>query len=333
MAKLGGQAAPRPNPAGEGGSDGPAASQAVQDAGAQDSTAANASGPQADNTDKADVAMSDPKDTPAPPIKQDEPKPKINITSSSTTSLPQQNPFSQLGIEKVNGEPQRANATPPAGRPLTPLKRDRPLSSSGRSSSRAGETPEQWEDRILGNVFRLSLDSDHQVDGHGNRIHYLKATRNELEEQHEPLRLNTSLLDQVILEAASNLNKDTAPLVYLLGCWKRISRQYKALRKFGENDPKFAVIKEARRLCMSYCVFAITMPEMFGLVKLYLRRWDYAEVIIVSKAPVGVPSPHILWSMTPRMRGSSTLSFLTNWLHDAVKTKASHPLWLKPRNI
>ena len=213
--------------------------------------------------------MSDSHSTPAPPIEQDVPKPKINITSSSSSSL-QQNPFSQLGIEKVNGEPPRANVAPPGGRPLTPLKRDRPLSSSGRSSSRAGESPEQWEDRILGNVFRLSLDSDHHVDGHGNRIHYLEATRNELEEQHEPLRLSTGLLDQVILEAASNLDKDTAPLDYLLGCWKRISRQYKALRKFGENDPKFAVIKEARRLCMSYCVFAITMPEMFELVELYL---------------------------------------------------------------
>ena len=231
--------------------------------------------------------MSDLPETPAPPEEQDEPKPKINITSSVTSPL-QQNPFSQLGIEKMNGEPPRANVAPSAGRSLTPLKRDRPLSSSDRSSSRAGETPKQWEDRILGNVFRLSLDSDHQVDGHGNRIHYLEATRNELEELHEPIRLNTGLLDQVILEAASNLDRDTAPLDYLLGCWKRISRQYKALRKFGENDPKFAVIKEARRLCMSYCVFAITMPEMFELVELYLWCWNYAKFIIVSKAPVGV---------------------------------------------
>ena len=211
--------------------------------------------------------MSDSHGTPAPPKGQDESKPKINISSSSA-STPQQNPFSQLGIQKVNG----ANVTPPAGRPLTPLKRDRPLSSSGRSSSRAGETPEQWEDRILGNVFSFSLESDHHVDGHGNQIHYLEATRIELEEQHEPLRLNTGLLDQAILEAASNLEKDTAPLDYLLGCWKRISRQYKTLRKLGEKDPKFAVIKEARRLCMSYCVFAITMSEMFGSVELYSRR-------------------------------------------------------------
>ena len=276
--------------------------------------------------------MSDFHGTPAPPKEQDESKPKINISSSSSASTPQQNPFSQLGIQKVNGEPPRANVTPPAGRPLTPLKRDRPLSSSGRSSSRAGETPEQWEDRLLGNVFRFSLESDHHVDGHGNQIHYLEATRNELEEQHEPLRLNTGLLDQAILEAASNLEKDTAPLDYLLECWKRISKQYKALRRLGEKDPKFAVIKEARRLCMSYCVFAITMPEMFGSVELYLNRWDHAEFKTELTAPVGVPSPHILWSMTLRMRSSWMLSSLTNWLHDAMRTKASHLSLLKPRN-
>lgn len=72
------------------------------------------------------------------------------------------------------------------------------------------------------------------------------------------------MLDQAILEAASNLQPDDEPLGYLLGCWKRISRLFKALKKNGEEDPKFNVAKEARRLCLSYCLFAITMPDMFG---------------------------------------------------------------------
>ena len=216
-----------------------------------------------DSIDKLDGTMSDTKDDPIPQRKQEESKPKINISSSSSASTPQ-NPFSQLGIQKTNGEPPRINMTPSIDRPLTPLKRERPLSSSGRSSSRAGETREQWEDRVLSNVFRFTLDSDYRLDSHGNPMHFLKATRDELEEQHEPLRLGAGLLDQAILEAASNLKKGTAPLDYLLGCWRRVSRQYKALRKFGEQEPKFIVIKEARRLCTSYCIFAITMPEMFG---------------------------------------------------------------------
>jgi ubiquitin conjugation factor E4 B len=95
-------------------------------------------------------------------------------------------------------------------------------------------------------------------------MQFLKGTRDELEEQNEPLRLGTGLLDQALLEAASNQKGGTTPLEYLLSCWKRVSKQYKALRKGGEHDPKSNVIKEARRLCMSYCIFAITMPDMFG---------------------------------------------------------------------
>ena len=157
------------------------------------------------------------------------------------------------------------NVTPSTGRPITPQKSDRPTSSGGRSGSRTGETVEQWEDRTLGNVFRFTLDQESRQDAHGNRMHYLESTRKELDEQNETIRLNTGLLDQTILEAASNLKKDMTPLDYLLGCWKRVSRQYKPLRKAGERDPKFNIIKESRRLCLSYCIFAVTMPDMFGL--------------------------------------------------------------------
>lgn len=193
----------------------------------------------------------------------DQAKLKINITSSSNTSDPPQNPFSQLGMKKPNGDAPKINITTSTGRPVTPQKRDRP-SSGRRPSSRGGESSEHWEDRILGNFFRFSLDQDHRLDTHGNPVHFLKGTREELEETNQPIRLTTALLDQTILEAASNLKAKTTPLDYLLGCWKRVNRQYKALRKAGDQDPKFTVIKEARRLCMSYCIFAVTMPDMFG---------------------------------------------------------------------
>ncbi|EEP77058.1 conserved hypothetical protein [Uncinocarpus reesii 1704] len=55
------------------------------------------------------------------------------------------------------------------------------------------------------------------------------------------------------------------PLEYLLSCWKRVMRLYKGFKKTKPNDPKYEVVKEARRLCLSYCIFAATMPEMFGL--------------------------------------------------------------------
>lgn len=95
-------------------------------------------------------------------------------------------------------------------------------------------------------------------------MQFLPGTRLDLEDSGQSISLNVGMLDQALLEAASNLKQGTTPLDFLLGCWKRVSRQYKALRKAGEQDPKFVVVKEARRLCMSYCIFAITMPDMFG---------------------------------------------------------------------
>ena len=211
-----------------------------------------------------------PPSSPAPsaqlvaPQEKEQVKPQINISGSSEASKSSENPFAQLGMLQADGGAPKINITPAAGRPVTPKKRDRPISSGGRSNSRAGETLEQWEDRVLGNIFRITLWEEYRLDPHGNHLQFLAGTRSDLEDSGQSVRLNVGMLDQALLEAASNLQQGNTPLEFLQGCWKRVSRQYKPLRKAGEEDPKFVIIKEARRLCMSYCIFAITMPDMFG---------------------------------------------------------------------
>ena len=134
---------------------------------------------------------------------------------------------------------------------------------SERSGVKVEESLEHWEDRTLNGIFRLTLDPNVMLDIHGHHLAYVHSVRDDLEEQHEPVRLSIAVLDQAILEAASVLGK-TTPLDYLLGCWKRVSRLFRTFKVGKSEDPKYAVVKEARRLCMSYCIFAITMPEMFG---------------------------------------------------------------------
>lgn len=112
-------------------------------------------------------------------------------------------------------------------------------------------------------MFRITLNPKRQQDGYGHQLHFLPGIRAELEEQGEGIRLSLPVLEQAILEAASDL-KGVAPLDYLLACWKRILRQLRGMRSDDRDDRKLNVIKEARRLCMSYCIFAVTMPEMFG---------------------------------------------------------------------
>lgn len=143
------------------------------------------------------------------------------------------------------------------------LSDKQPAPDTKRSDSKAAETLEEWEDKVLRGMFRITLDSPTDSDGHGHRLHYVPSVRAELEDQAQPIRLSTAILDQAILEVASDLTK-IVPLNYLLGCWKRVTGQLKYFRSHKAEETKLDILKEAKRLCMSYCIFAFTIPEMFG---------------------------------------------------------------------
>lgn len=127
------------------------------------------------------------------------------------------------------------------------------------------EFSDVWEDKILSAIFRLTLDPETLQAGSGYALHYVAGVREDLLEQGSSVKLSLVQLEQAILEAASNLEGMT-PLRYLLGCWKRVSRQLRSFKGYSQNDPKISVLKEARRICFSYCIFAATMPDMFGSV-------------------------------------------------------------------
>jgi ubiquitin conjugation factor E4 B len=177
----------------------------------------------------------------------------IHISPAPTTTTPD--------MKSINGEGIRM--FPARSGQVTPRKRDASESTS-RPGSRTGDSIETFEDRTLGAVFRITLNEVQKKDSNGNSLYYLVNLQQELQDQGSEIRLTIDVLDQALLEAASNLGK-TAPLDYLLACWKRVSRLYRGFKKPNAADPKCNIVKEARRLCMSYCIFAATMPEMFGL--------------------------------------------------------------------
>lgn len=129
------------------------------------------------------------------------------------------------------------------------------------SSSRQAEPIEAWEDRTLSNVFRITLKPEALHDAHGHPLRLVPEVRSELQEQDAAIQLSITVLEQALLEAAQQTPE---PLEYLLGCWKRISKLYRAMKSGSVDDPKYNIVKEARRLCMSYCIFAVTIPDMFG---------------------------------------------------------------------
>lgn len=140
-----------------------------------------------------------------------------------------------------------------------------PSTRPGLDVSSPVEALEILEDKTLSSIFRITLDAEVRYDGHGQELHYVPGTRADLEEQGGRVRLKLSALDQAIVEAASAIKGGKA-LDYLLGCWKRVARSIRGLRSTSRDDPKNRILQEAKRICMSYCIFAITLPEMFGFV-------------------------------------------------------------------
>jgi ubiquitin conjugation factor E4 B len=172
---------------------------------------------------------------------------------------------------QVNGGVSRIRITPkPAleSVQVTPQKRELVgQTESPRLSSRAGESFEQFEDRTLRNLFRLSLDPSILHDIHGHKLHYLDGLCQEIqgEEDGKEVRMRIDLLEQAIMEAGSQtLVGRSTPIDYLFGCWKRVSRLSKGFKDRGPENQKWVIVQEARRLCMSWCIFAITTPEIFG---------------------------------------------------------------------
>ncbi|KAJ8059997.1 hypothetical protein OCU04_011609 [Sclerotinia nivalis] len=175
-------------------------------------------------------------------------KPAINIKPANATPPPAANPFAKLGAQASS----IGNTSSTASRPST------------RKPNIAEESLEAYEDRILSHIFRVTLDPNQRTDASNHKLISLPELRKELEEEDAEIRLSIGKLDSAIMEACSSIPHSKSVFDYLLPCWKRIIKASKGLRGYaGQKD---AVLKEARRLCMSYCIFAAEMPDIFQFV-------------------------------------------------------------------
>ncbi|KAI2632709.1 ubiquitin conjugation factor E4 [Hypomontagnella submonticulosa] len=205
---------------------------------------------------------------------QSTPLPSREITSTtssspSRTSTP--NPFSQLGVQnETNGNNAPSDSALP----------------SKKMHIAKVDTLEDWSNRAISDIFRITLDESRTTDTRGNKLIYLPELKAELEQAGEPIKLTASTIDSAIIEAARHVPSGKALLDYLLPCWKRVMRALKHPRP--PPAERLAVLNEAKRLCMSNCIFALTMPEYFGrdpnpshdsLVPYLLRHHDNEDGI------------------------------------------------------
>ncbi|RWA09136.1 hypothetical protein EKO27_g5965 [Xylaria grammica] len=197
---------------------------------------------------------------------------QIRITSKPpprpkpAESASPKNPFSQIAgkkSESEDGTSADSGNIRSTKRPTTAV--DVELSEAHpmkKVHAANGESLEDWSDRVLGDVFLITLDENRKTDIRGTKLTYLPELKAELEQSGEPVKLSTSSIDAALLEAAKHVPRNKALLDYLLPCWKRVMKASRPARR--PSPEKEAVLLEAQRLCMSNCVFALTMPEYFG---------------------------------------------------------------------
>ena len=198
-------------------------------------------------------------------------KPRSDISGEPipTSSTPAPNPFAQLGLKASESDAKKIHISPAVDGPQKSTDTHSVATPNiiPRAKTPVREPLEVWEHKTLSAIFRLTLSPETTTDGHGNKLHFVPGVLEDLKDQGGEIRLSLVQLEQAILEVASH-QTDSTPLKYLLGCWKRVVRQLRgsSFKAGVTGDPRYNVLKEAKRICMSYCVFAATMPEMFGWV-------------------------------------------------------------------
>lgn len=118
---------------------------------------------------------------------------------------------------------------------------------------------------MISQIFRVSVDPHIMSNGQGQRLIFLPGLNEELNEAGSPLKLSVDVLEQAIMEAANTWPHDKPLMGYLLPCWKRAVHA-SGIAKTA-TGVRQEVHEEAKRLCMSNCLFALTMPDLYGSVK------------------------------------------------------------------
>jgi ubiquitin conjugation factor E4 B len=171
-----------------------------------------------------------------------EKRPKINISPA-----PQQN---IAGSISYSGKRRASLIDPTSATP--PPRKQTPLRE---------ESIEDYADRILSTVFRLTVDPSRTTDSYGHKLTFLPNLSQELADDGAPLKLSIDRLEEAIMECTAAFPHDKPLFDYLLPCWKRVNRTITTLR--GPTPQKEDILKETKRLCFSNCIFALTMPELF----------------------------------------------------------------------
>ncbi|KAI9170938.1 Ubiquitin conjugation factor E4 [Paramyrothecium foliicola] len=228
-------------------------------------SAASSSSKSDENKAPISESRPSPSSTPKPQTAEAEtPKTKINITPAAAPS--------QAGSDKPTPTAPKPSSSGQAATSSGSTRLSRKRSASDNDGGMAAtarradppqaESNEDYADRILSQIFRVTVNPHQTSNPYGHRLAFLPNLNQELNDAGEPLKLSINSLDQAIIEACSEWPHEKSLMNFLLPCWKRAVKSATTAKITA--GPKFEVHEEAKRLCMSNCLFALTMPALYG---------------------------------------------------------------------
>lgn len=132
------------------------------------------------------------------------------------------------------------------------------------AAAKPQRTPQEVEDIILRKIFLVSLTDAMESD---SRVVYLELTAAEILSESKELRLSRDLMERILIDRLSgNFASAESPFQYLISCYQRAHDEGKKIANMKDKSLRGemeSVVKQAKKLCISYCRIHLGNPELF----------------------------------------------------------------------
>ncbi|CAK8533454.1 unnamed protein product [Lathyrus sativus] len=134
-------------------------------------------------------------------------------------------------------------------------------------------TPQEVEDIIIRKIFHVTItgESTTTTATTDSRIVYLELTAAEILSEGKDLLLSREVMERVLIDRLSGdfsvSGAEASTFQYLVGCYNRAHDEAKKIVNMKDKNVRSEmenVVKQAKKLCVSYCRIHLANPELFA---------------------------------------------------------------------